>query len=206
MLFSLVLLIIHLLRTSLLISSLSCGWKSSKSSVSFKLSSQSTSQDVIYDLIDNSLFDKVEDKYKYFREYTKRGMKRMKENNLDGALMDFNRALNTNTSQPLVQRAIVLYLLGDYDEAEKQFDHDLLLFEGEKTVKASDLRLWRSACFRHLNQESQAKRAISMYLPQEGLPETRYLMNVTLEFYAGQRELIDVIEIMENAPEKDLAG
>ena len=59
-------------------------------------------------------FETLEDKLKYFREYTKRGLLRFKERNLDGALSDFNRALQADSSQPLIQRGVVLYIMGNY--------------------------------------------------------------------------------------------
>lgn len=154
--------------------------------------------------IESSTFDSLSDELQYFREYMKRGMNRMKDRNLDGALSDFNRALNMNTSMPIVQRGIVLYILGDYKAAEKQFDSDILLLESMKTEKASDLRLWRSACYNKMNQTADAKWAIDMYVPEQGLQEPRYLMNLTLGFYAGKRELFDVLEVIDRAEENKI--
>lgn len=163
-------------------------------------------RDFVYDKEENYLLEKLDDNLKYFREYAKRGLQRFKDRNLNGSLADFNRAKQMNGTQPLIQRGVLLYLLGDFIEAEKQFDEDILKLEDLQNEKASDLRLWRSACLNKLNNPKEAKRAIDIYLTQFDLAESRLWMNTTLEFYSGKREVMDIMELMDSTEESDFMG
>ena len=159
---------------------------------------------VMYNEIDDGTLD---GNLRYFREYAKRGMNRMKIGNLTGAILDFDRAVQADSSQIFVQRGILLYLLGNYTEAGKQIDIDIQKIEKYKGNKASDLRLWRAACLNKLQLQNEAKQAIVAYLPSEDLYEPRYWMNNTLKYYEHKIELTDILEMIESTSDKrDVAG
>jgi len=149
----------------------------------------------------------VEYGLRYYREYAKRGIQRFMDRNLMGALDDFDRAIQSNNSQPLIQRGITLYLLDRYAEAANQFRKDIELIEKPMMFKASDLRLWLSACMNKLGQLEEGQNVLEVLVPSpSGLDEKRFLMNSTLHFFSGQKRIEDMLEIIGAADEKDTFG
>eukprot|EP01041_Mallomonas_annulata_P001898 gene1898-3675_t len=160
----------------------------------------------IYDDHDTYL-DDVSDGLRYYREYVKRGMQRFMNHDLQGAEADFNMAKEFNNTQPLIQRGIALYCNGKYDAAAEQFGCDIKYLENLKIVKSSDLRLWKSACLRKLGYIEEADNALDLNnIASYGISEGRYLMNNTLNFYAGQRSIEDMLDIVGSGDEKDFLG
>ena len=141
---------------------------------------------------------------RYFREYTRRGMERFMQNDLEGALLDFERAMKSNSSQPLMQRGIALYCAGHYQNASIQLLKDIEILEHSKLFKASDLRIWLSATYNKLGQKDKALRALdNSYLTPTGLVEQRFIINCTLAFFAGEKTLEDMLTVQD---EKDIFG
>jgi len=177
----------------------------SAAAAAFNKSKSILRSDGLYDDYEESIG--MEYGLRYYREYAKRGIKRFMERNLQGALDDFDRAMQSNDSQPLMQRGITLYLLDRYAEAASQLQRDVELIEKPKVSKASDLRLWLCACLNKLGQLEEARAVLEVLeLPPSGLIENRFLMNATLEFYAGQKSLEDMLEIIGATDEKDTFG
>ena len=116
-------------------------------------------------------------------------------------------AKSWNYSQPLVQRGIVLYIVENYEEAVKQLRQDINILESSKVFKASDLRLWLSACYNKLGMADEALKALDLDNSESHLVyEERYLLNNTLYFYAGQRELSSIMDITEREGKQDFSG
>lgn len=152
--------------------------------------------------------NKMDDSYKSFREYTKRGITRFQNGDLTGAITDMNRAMIvSNSSQPLQQRGILLYIAGDYEGAKDQLLGDIKKFEKMQLYKASELRLWCSACYNKLGDRESAMKALDLdndlCLP---LQMQSSLVNNTLLLYGQRMPLEDVLEQIGSADEKDLYG
>lgn len=132
-----------------------------------------------------------------FREYAKRGMKRFREGDLDGAIDDMNNAAATNISQPLQQRAIMLYCSGQFEDAAAQFRNDIALMEHMKVCKAVELRIWLSACLNRMNQKDEAVRVLDAD-NLLGIPVTMQsaLINNTVNFFAGRKPLEEMLELI----------
>ena len=152
--------------------------------------------------------NKMDDSYKSFREYTKRGITRFQNGDLTGAISDMNLAMIvSNSSQPLQQRGILLYIAGDYEGAKDQLLGDIKKFEKMQLYKASELRLWCSACYNKLGDQEAAMRVLDLdnelCLP---LQMQSSLVNNTLLLYGQRMPLEDVLEQIGSADEKDLYG
>ena len=76
----------------------------------------------------------------------KGGIREFQGGNFSSAAALFDEAAGLQLSQPIVQRGVTLYLLGRYEEALTQLLTDTERLEKLKLFKASDLRLWMSAC------------------------------------------------------------
>jgi len=151
--------------------------------------------------------ENLDDGLRYYREYVKRGMKRFMARDLVGAETDFNRAREFNNSQPLMQRGVVLYINGKYEEAEMQFKEDTEKIENLKLLKASDFRIWWAASLYKCGKKENAVRALDLRNEQSHtLREDKYLMNNTLHFYGQERSLDDMMTIVGNVDEKDMMG
>ena len=161
----------------------------------------------VYDDDGEEDFSSVETGLRYFREYAKRGMKRFRDRDIEGSLADFDRAVGSNSSQPLIQRGIALYCAGQYQNASEQLERDIAILEGSKTFKASDLRIWLSASLNKLNRKDDAIAALDhSYLSTTGLVEQRFIINSTLSFYAGEMPLEDMMTIIGDTDERDVFG
>jgi tetratricopeptide (TPR) repeat protein len=161
----------------------------------------------VYDDDGEEDFSSVETGLRYFREYAKRGMKRFRDRDIEGSLADFDRAVSSNSSQPLIQRGIALYCAGQYQNASEQLERDIAILEGSKTFKASDLRIWLSASLNKQNRKEDAIAALDhSYLSTSGLVEQRFIINSTLSFFAGEMPLDDMMTIIGDTDERDVFG
>lgn len=161
----------------------------------------------IYDDDNEEDFSTVEEGLRYYREYAKRGLKRFRDRDIAGCLADFDRATNANSTQPLIQRGIALYCAGHFHNASLQLERDIEIVEGSKTFKASDLRIWLSACYNKLGRKKDALIALDhTYLATSGLIEQRFIINSTLSFYAGEMTLDDMMGIIGDTDERDVFG
>ena len=159
------------------------------------------------DASDSEHYSTAQEGLRYFREYAKRGMDRFMQNDLDGSILDFDRAMKSNSSQPLIQRGIALYCAGQYQNASQQLLKDIAILEGSKLFKASDLRIWLSATYNKLGQNENAVKALDhTSLTTTGLIEQRYVINCTMEFYAGEKTIEDMLSIIDDADERDVFG
>ena len=161
----------------------------------------------IYDDDNEEDFSTIEEGLRYFREYAKRGIKRFRDRDIEGSILDFNRAADANSSQPLIQRGIVLYCAGHYQNASLQLERDIGILEGSKTFKASDLRIWLSASLNKQGRKADAIKALDhSYTSTTGLTEQRFIINSTLSFYAGETSLDDMMNIIGDTDERDVFG
>jgi hypothetical protein len=155
------------------------------------------------DHMDRGFLD-LDESIKYFREYAKRGLKRFLEGNIEGCLLDMDRAIKYNTTQPLQQRGIILYCVGNYSEAAIQLKLDIKKIEATQLLKASELRLWHSACLYKLDRVNEAKEALdidnTLNLP---VKTQSYLINTTLSFFFGSTPIEDMLEFIGNSDKED---
>ena len=158
------------------------------------------------DHISENEMDRMASGLKQYREYAKSGLNKIvNDNNIEGAIEDFKMALSKNSSQPLQQLGILYYCIGRYEEAEQQLLSDITIMEQSKLFKASDLRLWRSAALNKLNKPREAYLALDhTYL--SGIPESRPIMNMTLNFYAQKLPLEYMMDIVNNMNVQDFSG
>jgi tetratricopeptide (TPR) repeat protein len=152
----------------------------------------------------------MQDKQRFY-DCVSSGLEKFKEGLLDDSIALFDKALSYNSvkaPQPLSQRGIALYLAGDYERANIQLKQDIEIIEDAKLYKASDLRLWRCATLNKMGLKEDALQALDVdNLVQSGLLyEDKFVMNSTLNFYAGRKTLEDMIEVIGSTEEKDLCG
>jgi tetratricopeptide (TPR) repeat protein len=159
-----------------------------------------------WDDIDEEANFKNKESLRQYRQYAKAGLEYIMRHDLVAALNQFNKAINANASQPLLQRGMTCYLLGDYNEAVNQFEKDLKILENVnlKLYKATDMRLWLSAAYNKLDKREEAIRALD--LKNHDLQEERYLFRKIMEFYAGDIEIDAVLTIVGNAAVADPVG
>ena len=138
------------------------------------------------------------------------GLNHFKKGNILGSIESFDEAQSLNTlkkRQPIPQRGIILYIAGMYSEAQIQLLEDIILIEKAKLNKASDLRLWRAACFNKLNMTKNSIEALDIdNIEENGLSEDDYLLNCTLNFFAGRKSLEDMIELLGNDDSKQITS
>lgn len=84
------------------------------------------------------------------------GLAQFKSGEFDACIDSLDTAAKMKTNQPLVQRGIILYCMGRYEEALAQLVSDTFLLEQARLCKASDLRLWQAACCNKLGQPENA--------------------------------------------------
>jgi len=140
-----------------------------------------------------------------FRACTKLGIELFQAGDLEGAIREFDSAVSSNSTQPLVQRGITLYCLGRYEEAATQLKRDVERIESSKTYKASDLRLWLSACMNRLGKSDLAKAVLDLNAyATEGntLTDSNFLMKNLLLFFGGQQTLEDLLEVIGGSCEE----
>lgn len=171
------------------------------------LPSRKDSINQIYNEDDNEKLNDVGQSLQYFREYVKRAINRFQNGDLENALKDMDRAKAMNTTQILPQRGIMLYINSNYSEAIIQLLNDISKFEEMKLYKASELRIWCSACYNKLNQSDNAIRILDLD-HQCGIPTITQsiLINNTLSFYAQTLSLEDLLEQIGQVDEKDIYG
>ena len=180
---------------------------SSATSLLTLYSTAKTANPNVYDDGTGEEYVTAQEGLRYFREYTRRGMERFMQNDLEGALLDFERAMKSNSSQPLMQRGIALYCAGHYQNASIQLLKDIEILEHSKLFKASDLRIWLSATYNKLGEKEKAIHALdNSYLTPTGLVEQRFIINCTLSFFAGEKTLEDMLTILDEQDEKDVFG
>lgn len=151
--------------------------------------------------------DDLKENLQYFRQYASKGIDSFRKGNLKEALDYLEMAKNQNSSQPLIQRGVLLYISGDYHLSVDQLQKDIEILESSKMYKASDLRLWLSACYNKLGDNASAIKALDLKNEASNLiSEERYLLNSTLHFYGGERQLGDIMEIVDGTEKKDLSG
>ena len=147
-----------------------------------------------------------------FKEYAQRGLKAFREtNDVHKALQFFEKAKEMNSGkrpQPFSQRGILLYIAKNFEDAQVQLAQDIGLIEEAKIFKATDLRLWRSACLHKLGRKEEAITCLDVENEDpSGLIEDKYLMIQLLNFYAGKKTLEEMIECIgttENTDGNDL--
>ncbi len=148
----------------------------------------------------------------FFKEYAQRGLKAFREtNDLQETLKFFDMAKDRNSEkrpQPFSQRGVVLYIANRFEEAELQLRQDIALIEEAKLFKASDLRLWRSACLYKLKRKEEAIDCLDVdNQDPSGLVEDKFIMIQLLNFYAGKKtleEMVESIGSVEITDNKDL--
>lgn len=148
----------------------------------------------------------------FFKEYAQRGLKAFREtNDLKETLEFFDKAKDMNCGkrpQPFSQRGIMLYIANRFEEAEAQLSQDITLIEEAKIFKATDLRLWRSACLHKLGRKEEAITCLDVDNDDpSGMVEDKYLMVQLLNFYADKKTLEETMEsigLVENTDIKDL--
>ena len=146
-----------------------------------------------------------------FRSSVKQGIEKFQGGDLDGAMLEFDLAMSFNSSQPLIQRGITLYCLGRYEEAASQLRRDVERVESSKTYKASDLRIWLSACLNRLGKAKAAKDALDLnsYSSEGNMLESNFLMKNMLLFFGREKSLEDLMELVGDTggeKTKDVAG
>jgi tetratricopeptide (TPR) repeat protein len=147
----------------------------------------------------------LEENLRYYNEYMKRGLKRIQERNIQGALKDFTRAIKYSSEQPAIQLGVLRYCLGDYEGAVLQLKNDITILEKKKICKASELRLFCSASYNKMNQREQAIEILDNSGFAE-LKESRRFMKMFLDFYSEELPLNEILTDMTQTDEKDSTG
>jgi hypothetical protein len=155
---------------------------------------------------DDSTPLKIEVGLQNYRDNVIRGIDAFIDRNLLLSIKYFNAAAECNSSQPLVQRGICLYCIEDYGNAEKQLARDIKIIEQASDIKATDLRLWRSACLRKLGSVEDAIAAIDMGALKAGVNEERFIVGMIGRLYRGEPALMDIIETIGAVDDRDLLG
>ena len=147
----------------------------------------------------------VKEGLRSYRKHAKLGMQCFMEQNLKGAIEEFDKAAQANASQALVQRGIALYIDGRYEDAIAQLTKDVQLAENKnvQAFKATDTRIWLSAAYSRIGKPTEAIDALDI---DSDLKEQRYLMSQILLLFAGQRSLEEVLEVVGGVEGPDLLG
>ena len=74
--------------------------------------------------------------------------------------------------------------------------------ESRLQITASEHRLWRAACYNRLGNYDESQASIEI----DQLYEQRYVMNKTLQFFAGKLQLEDMIDFIGSSDERDQLG
>ena len=137
------------------------------------------------------------------------GVASLLRHDLPGALAHFDAAALQNSSQPLVQRGISLYLMGRYEEAAEQLQRDVDKLERRKLFRAADMRLWLCAALNRLGREKEALAALGLrqYAADGTLVvEPRFLLRNVLSFFGGEIDLSSILAIIGRVDESDATG
>jgi hypothetical protein len=144
---------------------------------------------------------------KLFLEHARRGLDQFKSRDLKSSISSLQRAREVNSTQPLGQLGIFLYIDEQYESAASQLSSDAKKVEEGKQYKATDYRIWWSACLR---KQGKLRDAIDcLDLNNVAVPdfiEERLLMNYTLSFFAEKKNLDEMMLFIGNADEKDFTG
>lgn len=143
-----------------------------------------------------------------FREHARRGLTRFQNGDVDGAIEAFSLASQCNNRQPLQQRGIILYCAGQYEAAAEQLEEDIIKIEQMKFDKATELRLWHSACLYKLGRKEKAMKAVD---PDNRVPipviSRSKLMNETVSFFAEQTSIESMLSLIGDVDvKKDPSG
>lgn len=143
-----------------------------------------------------------------FRTNAKRGLQRFMSGDLVGAMEDLDAAATSNSTQPLQQRGIILYCVGEYEKAAAQLKDDIFKLEKMKFDKATELRIWHYASLNKLNRTAEAIEALD---PENMVPITvegrSRLLNETIALYSGKKEVDTLLSMVgETDREKDPSG
>ena len=153
--------------------------------------------------------DGIDDSLSKFYSSAKAGIQALVQHDLPGAMVHFDAAALQNSSQPLVQRGIALYLLGRYDDAARQLQKDIARLEHKKLYRAADMRLWLSASLNKLGREKEAKKCLGLSdVADDGsrVVESRFLLQNVLAFYAGDVDLTEILAVIGRVDESDFTG
>ena len=110
----------------------------------------------------HTVLDALSPEAEKFMQYATSGMDKFKQGNLDAAIADMDIAMSSNSSQPLQQRGMLLYIAGRYAEAAEQLMHDIDRIEHVKFYKADEIRLWCSACYHKQGLTEQALEVLDL--------------------------------------------
>lgn len=149
----------------------------------------------------------LEDSMRTFRDEARKGIEYVTTGRVDDALLAFDRANRANSSQALPQRGILLYCVGDFENAQAQLGADITILEKPKFQKIIELRIWRSACLFRLGRREEALNVLDI-ANTINLPCDKHslVMNYTAQFFAGERPIEDILEFFGNEDEKDVMG
>lgn len=153
--------------------------------------------------------DGIDDSLSKFYASAKAGIQALVQHDLPGAVGHFDVAAQQNSSQPLVQRGIALYLLGRYEEAARQLQKDIARLEHKKLYRAADMRLWLSASLNRLGRTDEARKCLGLGdVADDGsrVVESRFLLQIVLAFYAGDVDLTDILAVIGRVDEADFTG
>lgn len=147
------------------------------------------------------------DNVRTFEELARKGISIFKEGDLTQALKYMNLAIDVNSSQPLIQRGIMLYCDNKYEDAALQLSNDINKLEKLKLNKENELRWWCSACYNKLGREKDAFLALDMD-NTESIPQHHqsHATNNTMLFFAGKLPLETMLCELEKIDEKDPLG
>eukprot|EP01038_Epipyxis_sp_PR26KG_P006464 gene6464-8893_t len=146
-----------------------------------------------------------EENSNYFREYVKRGLQRFMDGNITDSATDLDKAVMFDQNQPLPQRGIIHYCLGNFELAQIQLSGDIIKLEKMKAFKATELRFWHSASLNKLGQFVKAKEAIDINnLLDLPVRTQSYFTNCTSLFYHGDISIENMLEIIGESDKNEL--
>lgn len=135
-----------------------------------------------------------------WRQHVVEGIDYFKQHELTLAKESFNAAAALQVNQTMQQRGMLLYCLGEYDQAVEQFLRDIKHLEKDKLFKISDLRLWASACYNRLGDKENALKILDVdNLQGFNLIDETPLMNMTMQFYANRLPISDMVEFLSES-------
>ncbi len=160
-----------------------------------------------FDMKEVAVQEVPEDNMRRFYEIAQFGLQLFKDGDLTGAISTLQQAANVNSTQPLGQLGILLYLNEEYQEASEQLNRDVKKIEARKLMKATEFRLWQCAALMQLKQTKDAILALDLNgWNTPGIFEDRLLMNRTLHFFGGDASIEELLSIIGSADERDFSG
>ncbi len=126
-------------------------------------------------------------------DYVSRGIRRFRDNNISGALRDFQKAveLDPRTRPYLWQRGISHYYAGEFKKGRQQF-------ESHQIVNPHDVEnaTWHFVCVAAVDGIGTAKNSL---IKIDITRDTRIPMSEIYQFYAGHGSEDSVIEAADKA-------